>query len=588
MYALLCAGLLVICGRLFYLQVLKITDTDPSYLLLPRYPYERISPPRGAILDRHGASLAEDRPVLNLVMRYDDLAKADAPIAVISRLAGRENAEVMETRLRILREVKRVKEAVMARAARTGRRIRKIREETLAHTLVKDVSLGVAAQLEADPQRFSGVLIRPALKRFYPQGSLAVHVLGYLVKAKRKDPTRLEPIRGDLTIVPGDRIGELGAERQFDKWLRGIPGDFRMHTDKKTGESERKIRFPAQPGRTIYLTLDATAQKRAEESLEGKTGGVVVMDVHNGEVLVMAGAPAYDNNDLAAAWREAQLNPRSRLFLSRAMRDSVPPGSVIKPIVALAGAARGVLSSGTTFNCTGSLMVGRRRRRCPGRHGRTDMVRAIEKSCNVWFYKAGLLAGPHAITAMAGNFNWGRKTGIDLPWEWPGHLPKPTPPWYAGDTVNLSIGQGNLLVTPLQVAVMMAAIANGGAVLRPHVLLKVVPAPETPIHPESFVIRKLNLPPDALRAVREGMHRVPCSGTARRVRRLKALKAAAKTGTAQIGTSNLHHAWIAGYAPWDRPRYAFAAVVHRTPGHGAAVAGPIAADVLETLLHDRH
>ena len=477
----------------------------------------------------------------------------------------------------------------MARARRTGRRIRKIREETIAHTLMEDIPFELAARVEVNPDRFPGALIRSSLKRAYPLKSLAVQALGYIITARYDDPLHPRAIRGDPTIDPGDRIGELGAERAFDPWLHGMPGYCKTGRDDKTGGITRDVIFPARPGRSVTLTLDAFAQRRAEEALGEQQGGVVVLDCRNGEILVLASTPIYDNNDLQAAFRAAQADQRSGLFLSKAMRDSVPSGSVMKPIVALAAAEKGVLTPGTTFVCNGSVRFGRRIWHCSGRHGRLEMIGAIEHSCNIWFYNAGLKAGPAAITAMARGLGWGRKTGIDLPWEWPGFLPNPGVGWFPGNTLNLSIGQGNLHVTPLQVAVSMAAIANGGRILKPHILLRITPPPEGHVHSESFVIRKVALPLDALRAVREGMRRVPISGTARQEPfgpRLAALHVAAKTGTAETGDPHINHAWIAGYLPWDSPRYAFAVVIHRTPGHGAEIAGPVAADTLEALMGD--
>ena len=593
-YILLCAGFLLIGARLFYLQVLQISDVDPDYRLYRRPSWQVMPAPRGAIRDRRGTLLAVDRPILELAVRYEYLARDITPdepgahgiitwLDEACRFTGKDRKQILRTRQLILQNVKRTRAAVMRWRAQRKLRPGKIREETVAHSLIRDIPLELAARVEADPERFPGVVIRTTLQRHYPHGPLAAVLLGYVTRAKRPETTG-QPIRDDPTIEPGDRIGELGAERRFDPWLRGTVGYYEMYKGRKTEQMRRKILWPARPGRCVTLTLDAFAQKRAEDALAGKMGGVVVLDVRNGDVLVMASAPSYDNNDLAAAFRETDRNPHSRLFLSRAMRDSVPSGSVIKPIVALAAAKKRAVTPATTFDCQGSIQIGRRLRRCSHAHGRCDMTRAIEQSCNIWFYHAGRLAGGTAIANMARQFNWGVKTGIDLPWEWPGHLPTPGMAWRLGDTVNLSIGQGNLRVTPLQVAVLMAAIANGGRVLRPHVLLEVTPPLPRAGHRESPVIRRLDLPLATLRAVREGMKRVPRTGTARNIPRLRALNAAAKTGTAQIGTRGINYAWIAGYAPCDAPRYAYAVVVHRTPRHGAEEAGPVAADVLEALL----
>jgi len=608
-YLFLCVGLGLICARLFFLQVLQVTDIDVDYILLRRPSWQEMPASRGKILDRKGIVLAEDRPILNLAVQYKNLdlprdsvpslvglnLSAEEQIGVSSwldeacRITGRDREEdreeVLQTRDNIVRRVRSARRAVDRwRAQRRMRAITKILEETIPHTLIKDIPLELAARIEADPGRFPGVVVRVESERRYLFGRLAAHAMGYVTKARR--PAEIgQPIRNDPTILPGDRIGELGAERQFDKWLRGSPGYYELQTNRKTGAVQRKVLFSGKRGRDIHLTIDAGAQMLTEEALAGRAGGAIAMDVHTGEVLVLASSPVYDNNDLNAAFRYAAENPSSGIFLSRALRGPTPSGSVIKPIVALAGAAEGAVRPETRFTCAGAQQFGRARKHCSGHHGSMNMTEAIEHSCNIWFYNAGLKAGPQAIRAMAWQLNWGHKTGIDLPGEAAGRLPRPGPGWYAGHTLNLSIGQGNLLVTPLQVAVAMAAIANGGAVLQPHILARIEPPPDDNPLLESYIKRRIDLPPQALEAIRTGMQRVPGPrGTARRINKLRTLKAAAKTGTAQIGRTELNHAWIAGYAPYDNPKYAFAVVIHHTSGHGADEAGPVAAEMLEALL----
>ena len=268
--------------------------------------------------------------------------------------------------------------------------------------------------------------------------------------------------------------------------------------------------------------------------------------------------------------------------MNRAIQGSTPSGSVFKPITALAAAAVGQLTPDETVDCNGSIRIGRRAYRCSHRHGTTDLRKAIAQSCNVYFWQIGRRIGVAPIVRMAGDLGFGARTGVDLPYERPGRLPHPQ------SALNLSIGQGRLQVSPIQVAVAMAAIANGGKVLRPTILLKIVPepAPEDRIDPVERVAREAALPEAALDAVRDGMRSAVVSGTVRRIGRLKELNAAAKTGTAQTSSraGAPYHAWLAGYAPHDAPRYAFAVVVYNTPGYGADAAGPIAADVLDALL----
>ena len=583
-YYVICAGLLMVGARLFHLQALQPTLEDPSQVLFPPKPFKEVPARRGTIRDRHGKLLAEDIPTRGLAIQYEHLLEPEAWMPAVRQVTGKSEEEVLKARDTIVRRVKRIRAAV-------PRRIRKIREETIPHVLLADISDATIARVESDRKRFKGITVTESLRRYYPQGAVAAHVIGYLGRAQRLAPNKKPK---DLTIRPGDKIGLTGVEKQFDRLLRGVPGVVREETGRfprgsvKSGSRKRFFLFPAEQGHTVFLTLDLAAQQCAEQSLEGKAGAVVVMDARNGELLVLASSPLFDPNDVQAALRTAAQDSSFRPMLSRAIQDSVPSGSVIKPIVALAAASVGVAGPETTSDCTGSIIVGRRTFHCvPRGHGRADMVRAIEVSCNTYFYRLGMKAKPEAILKMARALGWGKKTGVNLPFEWPGRLPSVERRWYAGDTCILSIGQGNLQVTPIQVAVAMAAIANGGKVLRPTILLKITPEPDPLLERRDPVVRELDLPRAALRAVRAGMRKVAETGTARHIRRLKALGVAVKTGTAETADSSVNHAWIAGFVPHDDPRYAFAVVVHRTSGHGADVAGPIAADVLETLLRER-
>jgi len=571
---LFCAALAVIVGRALHLQVLGGLGRDPDAILVRRDPFVEIPSFRGAILDRNGEVLAADRPVLDLAIRYPQLCEPDLWLVQVCRATGLGREEVLRVQRAVVRRVSDIRAMVPSR-------IRRIYEETIPHTLVPDISVDTAALVEARPDLFPGAVIRTGTRRFHPHGPLAAHVVGYLGRARARE---------DPAVRPGDRVGVAGVEKQYERLLRAVPGVARLERDRSTGARRRVVLFPASPGRSLFLTLDAAAQERAEQALGGRTGAVVVMDVHSGELLVLASSPAFDPDDPGAALR----NPSGRPFVSRAIQDSVPSGSVVKPLVALAAAIHGRAGPGTTFECDGSMELGGHVFHCYAKagHGRVDMATAIEQSCNVYFYKLGLKVGAEAIVETLRRMGFGRRTGVDLPYEWPGFVPDPAATraagrrWYPGDTVVLSIGQGSLRVTPLQVAVAMAAIANGGKVLRPRVFLRAEPEPDPESRPEAgpVVVRTLSLPPEALEAVREGMRRAVLSGTARRIVRLRELKVAAKTGTAETRDPELNHAWLAGFVPWDEPRYAFAVVVHDVPGHGAEVAGPVAAAVLEELL----
>ena len=578
-YYLLCAALAVVCIKLFYLQGMQISLEEPESVLYPPAQWRKIPAHRGAICDRHGVILVGDRPYLDLAVKYEVLKESDDWLESVQAVTGREGSELLADQQRIIQRVNRIRSAILRANGRVPKRIY---EEAIPHTLVAGISLEVAARIETNPEQYPGLIVEQNFRRDRPYENMATQVFGILGKAPR--PERGESY-DDPNISPGDLVGVNGIEKQYDRFLRGVPGLFqwekdrtrsrrvnsdpllggvsaavRKKIDERHAPDRRTVLFEAEAGRTIILALDRAAQKAAEDALGAERGAVVVMDVHTGEVLVLASTP------LA---RE----------LSAATQDCVSPGSVMKPFVALAAAGAPEVGIDMHFSCSGSIRIGGVTRSCSHAHGRMDMKEAIAQSCNVYFWRLALQIGPQQILAMANDLGLVEPTGIDLPHEWKGRF-------LAGENVmNLAIGQGNVQTTPLQVAVAMAAVANGGKVLRPRLALKIIPEPDPWDHADlgTQIVRELAFSPEALRIVREGMRGTIEHGTASRVPGLRELKVAAKTGTAEIGDSGLNHAWLVGFVPYDSPRYAFAAVVHRTNGHGADTAGPIVVEVLNTL-----
>jgi penicillin-binding protein 2 len=605
LYFAFCAALLCIGARLFQLQVLGLTAEDPDAVLRRPLPLEEVPAARGTIFDRDGAVLACDQPVLELTVQYGELLRMCAlggnsmfpeererireaekrrPIAgdmlpsrldALSAATGCDRDFILARVGEIVNRVRQIRrQALGDRAAESGGR--ELYEETLPHVLISGVSIETAEQAAASPMRFPGVAVSAAWRRSYPQGKLAAHVVGYLGRAQ-------PPLRGetpeDPGVRPGDRVGVAGAEKQFDSALRGVPGIINAGVEPKTGRLTRNVLFGAQAGSNLYLTLSGPAQQRAEQALAGLVGAVVVMDLRTGELLVLASSPSFDPATGPTA-ENLPLHP----YLSRATQDSVAPGSVFKPVVALAAAAGG-FGTDRTFTCTGTLVYGGITFHCEGHHGAVNMEQAIAQSCNIYFFQVARQAGPDAILSWASALNLGRRTGVDLPYEWAGRLPQLRRGWPAGQTMNLGIGQGDLSVTPLQIAVMTAVIANGGKSPRPTIRRRIEPPPEAdmPAAADAPPPSEVSLPPDGLRAVRDGMRQCTLAGTASNVAGLRELKAAVKTGTAETRDRTVNQAWIAGYLPWNSPRWAFAVVVHNVPGHGAQIAGPIAVATLQAL-----
>ena len=539
LYFAFCAALLCIGARLFELQVLGLTAEDPDAVLRRPLPLEEVPAARGTIFDRNGIVLACDQPAMELAVQYGELlrmcelggnsmfseererireAEKRRPIAedsLQSRLdalcatTGCERDFILGQVGRIVNRVRQIRrQALGDRVAESGGRV--LYEETIPHVLISGVSVETAEQVAANASRFPGVSVSAAWRRSYPQGKLAAHVVGYLGRAQ-------PPLRGetpeDPDVRPGDWIGIAGAEKQFDSALRGVPGIVNAAADQKTGRPARNVLFPARAGSNLYLALSEPAQRQAEQSLAGLVGAVVVMDVRTGELLVLASSPSFDPATGPAA-EDLPLHP----YLSRATQDSVAPGSVFKPVVALAAAAGG-FGTERTFDCEGELRFGGVTFHCEGHHGIVNMEKALAVSCNIYFYQVALKAGPDAILSWANALNLGRRTGVDLPYEWAGRLPQVRRGWQTGQTMNLGIGQGDLSVTPLQIAVMTAVIANGGKSPRPTIRHRIEPPPEEdqPAATDLPAPCEVSLPADGLRAVRDGMRQCTLAGTASNV-----------------------------------------------------------------------
>lgn len=636
LYLILCAGLVIVLARLAHLQIFGLTPEDPDAVLLRPLPLDEISAPRGRILDRFGTVMVEDEAYLSLSMHYSEMLilqgmrgeelsaderkrvrrilrskvnaarkeqspelpevlavyrlfgdspePGDAPAAssiaekrlsALSQATGRSHDDILAKIQRVLSRTRAMKRALP--------NVRMLYEETAPHEIISELSIEGASAIEADQRRFPGLIVSTSHRRRYPLDNTSAHVIGYMDKAGR--PAGGE-VPEDPNVRPGERIGVAGVEKQYNFLLRGEPGIVNEAVDPKTKILDRSILFPARPGCDLYLSIDIEAQRLAETQLGEQTGAVVVMDIRTGELLVIASSPLYDNTDIGASLAASRADPNYRPFLSRAIQDSVASGSIIKPVVALAGCREGVPTSWTA-ECDGALQLGGNRFGCSGVHGVVNMEQAIAHSCNVYFYTLARRIGPEPIVALARESGYGDRTGVDLPFEYKGRIPDPSQRgWFTGHTLNLSIGQGDVSVTPIQVAVAMSAVATGGDILRPTILHRIDPIPELERYCPltSPVVGEIQLSREGLRAIRDGMRGATVYGTARSVPLLAELRAACKTGTAETPDPRINHAWLAGYVPWDAPRYAFAVVLHKVPGHGGEVAGPLAAAVLQTVL----
>jgi len=598
------AALAVLVLRLAHLQVFPLRSDYVAEAEEALYHRHERPPLRGEIRSRDGRILACDRPRYDLAVSYEWLAAAERPwLSPVSAVAGIPVEELRRRADAVVDRVRRIRAVVARRHPKRyrqtdpkSRKYRKIREEVIPHTIVRGVADEVLARVEVEPDSFPGVTIEVRRERLYPLGRVACHVLGHVGKVEANEVGAQMREDGVVVhLIEGDPIGRSGLEARLDQWLRGTWG-VRLEKDN-IPERRREVLREDHPeqGMSVYLALDPVVQRAAEEALEGEVGGAVLMDAHNGEILALASSPGYENNRYAEIFGELIADSAGRPLLNRAIQDPVRLGSVMKVVVALAALEADPAAASELLVCGGAYHLGRHTFHCTARwgHGPIDMVTALEKSCNIYFYRQGRRLGPECIAGWARNLGLGRKTGIDLPHEWAGRIPDPEwnrreldRGWYPGETLGLSIGEGNVQVTPLQVAVMMAAVANGGKVLRPRLLLRMVTESGESFLPSSVardpVIRRLAVASGSLDVIRKGLREVVfgSGGTARRVEGLREVGACGKTGSAEYRKGRLYHAWFAGYAPDDDPKVAFAVVIHSSEGHGGEAAGPVAARIL--------
>jgi len=492
---------------------------------------------RGRILDREGQVVADNRLAFNVTVVPQDIFDKDVLFGYLGQVLGIEKEKLLE-------------------------RFHQRRYTPFAPVVIaEDVDKKIAMVLEENKFRFPGLYIQETFRRWYPFGEAAAHVLGYVGKI---DSQKIKKLK-NYGYTQQSIVGYSGAEEYYDRYLMGKEGGLQIEVNSQ-GKQVRLlgIRQPER-GRDIQLTIDTRMQKEAVAVLEGRKGAIVIMDLDSGEILCLVSSPAYDPNAFSDYKR---LRERSRLFvnksspmLNRVIKGQYPPGSVFKTILSVAALSEKAIDRETTFFCPGYFKLGRSRFRCAHVHNDQKIVGAIGYSCNVFFYNVGLLVGPETIQRYARMFGLGALTHIDLPAEEKGFVPGPknrrgkfNAGWYKGDTINYSIGQGELLVTPIQIARMMAAVALNGRMLEPHVL-KRIESEEMVATPVAHTIR---IRQDVLDIVHEGLRAAVIldHGTARRVD-MSGFEIYGKTGTAQTVPGKNTHAWFVGYNLQGKKRIAF-------------------------------
>ena len=568
----------VLFFRLWYLQVVRgafYYEQAENNRIRPM----KLRPPRGIIYDRHGRPMVENVLTFDISIVPEDAPDLDVTIKRLADALGLDPDDIQKT-------------IDDAEAIRTKYEPVKIKEEA---------PWDEVAMVEARQDELAGVIVEPEHRRHYPYGDMASHQFGYIGKATLAQKKQEQADTGLL-------IGQSGIERTYEKLLRGVPGRHMIQVNaagrkvKDLGIEEPKL------GNDLFLTLDLDVQRAAEEALGARAGSVVAMDPRSGEVIALVSHPAYDPNLFPRGisprdWVKLSNDPSHPLY-NRAIQSVYPPGSTFKIVTGLAGLLSGVIDPEEEITCTGALRSGRRSFRCwkKGGHGRISYHRALVESCDVYFYTMGDRIGIDRIAKYARELGLGSVTGIPLADEKAGLIPTEAwkmqrfkEPWYPGDSYINSIGQGFVLVSPIQACQMMCAVANGGLFYQPQ-LVKRSRNRETGVETLTMphLKRKFTMDPVILEAVRSALLGVTseAGGTAHGAATPLAA-VAGKTGTAQViaqkfaggklSEATMDHAWFVAYAPAEKPTLAVAVMVEHG-GHGGAAAAPVAKKVIEEYL----
>lgn len=550
------------------LHRVQVVDSGAYADALDQHSMRRVRLPatRGRILDRHGVPLADNRPSYCVALYVEELRQRGSwsnTIHAVSRLV--DDLAV------ILGRPREIADPEIAAHIYRRRPL-----PLLAWRGLGDREL---ARLSECPEALRGVDVYVLPERIYPLGDCAAHVIGYVGKGR---PEAGDSQDEEFDFYLPDLVGRTGIEQRFDARLSGSPGGQLIRVDAVGYKHEARTGRKPVAGEDVCLTLDVGWQRVAEEALKGLRGAVVVMDCVEGDVLVMASSPRHNLSDFvpfmpATVWRRLQAD-RAHPLLHRAASGVYAPGSIFKPIVALAALDAGVVTPETTFHCPGHFdLPNGRPLRCwkTSGHGTIALQEAIEQSCNVYFCHVGVELGfEPRLREDCVRLGLGQRPGIEIPAAaallpsdaWKRRRMKDG--WRTGDSANLSIGQGFLSATPLQMAVMAAAIANGGSVLRPRIV-RAAGAEESP------AVAHMGWKASSLAAVRRGMFdtvQAP-TGTGKQAR-IAACALGGKTGTAEYydAGERRKHAWMIAFGPYELPRYAVAVIVENSDSGGRAAA----------------
>jgi penicillin-binding protein 2 len=566
-------ALLVLLFRIGFLQIVQhdrysLTaqgNSEQSYPIFPR---------RGEVYDRNGMHLIKNRGY-NCVTLTLGFIKRNKREIVKKRLSKLLGMSVKKINRRIVKKQKRDRNINTPVIIKSG------------------VPKSIIIKIKENYSKYPGVDISVMSRRIYTSGEELAHVLGFIRSISERD---YQNRKHTGRYRPISDIGKMGIERIYDLQLRGREGRIVKLVDaysKPLSNIDSKYKAPI-PGKTLLLTIDKNLQTLAYTALGKRRGAVIITKPATGEVLAIVSSPSFDSNmffgnpNLRKEYAELKRHPDKPLF-NRALAGFYPPGSTFKLVTAAAGLNEGRISPNTVFNCTGRYELGDRIFRCWDTHGRIDLTEAIRKSCTYYFYRVGEKIGYETIYKYAKLFNFAQPSNIDLTGERVGIIPNNRwkirrfgEKWYEGDTLNMAVGQGYIMVTPLQVHDMVSTIANDGILMKPNILKKIINTKNSTVEKVVYpkVLKKRFLKKEVIKYLQGAMRLVAKNGTAAWVATIAPnVKVAGKTGTAQ-NPFGAPHAWFTSYGGWDKDksqRVAITVMVENQEAGGGGAAAPIAA-----------
>ncbi len=539
----------------FYIQVIK----GSNFFYLSEKNRVRIisqDASRGKILDRNGLTVVDSRISFNLLVSPRDLVNKEQTIELLSKILG-------FSREKIRFAIDKAREVSMYQPA----------------VIFEDIPKNKAFSIEEKIFDLPGISIEAKPIRNYVYDSVGSHIFGYIGEVSKNELDSLSSYGYRMK----DMIGRAGLEKYYDAYLKGDDGGMQVEVDS-LGRRIKTLGYKVpRSGNSVEITIDFRLQYMVHKAMGDRRGAAIAMNPKTGEILLFVSTPEYDPNIFVSSGNnneiKSTLTDSSKPLLNRCISAQYPPGSIFKMVTATAALELGKIKPTDTFTCSGRYQLGNAVLKCwlESGHGPMDLYDGIKNSCNVYFCNIGRKVGVDQLSDFAYKYGFGKPTGIDLPDEVPGVVPSrmwkvmtKKDSWYEGETLNYSIGQGALTVTPMQAVRMVSCIANDGELVQPYIVKKIG---NINIFPSKM--KNLNLSEKTLNEIKEGMRRVVQEGGTGKRANVEGLNIAGKTGTAQCGTGKTPHAWFVGFAPMDDPKISVVVLIENG-GHGGVVAAEIA------------